>query len=130
MVLACLRDFASERSDMKSHKPKNTGRNHYLVGYSHAEAQRTRRFIPAERSTRMATDKANLVYDMINRVFYVIMEDSCKGTSGRENFSLDLFGTNFVPGERDDVLRGSTKKHEKQEGEVPLPFRFPRCSAS
>lgn len=46
------------------------------------------------------------------------------------NLSLDLFGTNFVPGERDDVLRGSTKKHEKQEGEVPLPFRFPRCSAS
>ena len=69
MVLACLRDFASERSDMKSHKPKNTGRNHHLVGYSHAEAQRTRRFVPAERSTRMATDKANLVYDMINRIF-------------------------------------------------------------
>ena len=105
MVLACLRDFASERSDMKFHKPKNTGRNHHLVGYSHAEAQRTRRFVPAERSTRMAP------------------------VDGK-NFSLDLFGTNFVPGERDDVLRGSTKKHEKQEDEVPLPFRFPRCSAS
>ena len=69
MVLACLQDFASERSDMKFHKPKNTGRNYHLVGYSHAEAQRTRRFVPAERSTRMATDKANFVYDMINRIF-------------------------------------------------------------
>ena len=28
MVLACLQDFASERSDMKSLKPKNTERNH------------------------------------------------------------------------------------------------------
>ena len=69
MVLAYLQDFASERSDMKSLKPKNTGRNHHWVENSHAEAQRTRRFVPAERPTRMATDKANLVYDRINRIF-------------------------------------------------------------
>ena len=73
MVLACLQDLASERSDMKSRKPKNTGRNHHWVGYSHAEAQRTRRFVPVERSTRMATDKANLVYDRINRIYMIFM---------------------------------------------------------